>query len=146
VELYPKGIISAPSEINLENAKPIRYYVMILSHRGVLMTLAQNAERYEMQAEVLRALAHPIRLAVLDILKDGERCVCEIVEALASLGAERSNVSRHLAVMRQGGLVRDRKAGLKVFYELRTPCVTGFLSCVDGVLHDRLARHEKALT
>ena len=54
----------------------------------------KKALLFERQAEIAKAVAHPLRMAVIDFLKDGEKCVCEIAE---HLGSERSNVSRHLA-------------------------------------------------
>ena len=89
----------------------------------------------EMQAEVIRAAAHPVRLAILDYLKAGEQCVCDIAR---HVGAKRSNVSRHLAVMLKAGIVECHKDGLKVIYSLRTPCILNFLSCVSQVLRARL--------
>jgi len=71
------------------------------------------------RARMIRALAHPSRLLILDeLLRNGERCVCEITQAV---GAEISTVSRHLAVLRSAGLVADEKRGLKVFYRLKCP-------------------------
>ena len=49
---------------------------------------------FEKQAEIAKAIAHPLRIAILDFLKDGEQCVCDIAE---HVGSERSNVSRHLS-------------------------------------------------
>jgi DNA-binding transcriptional ArsR family regulator len=97
---------------------------------------------FERQAEIARAVAHPLRLAVIDFLKDGEKCVCEIAK---HLGAERSNVSRHLAVMVRAGVLSYRKDGLKVFYTLRTPCVAEFLACVVRVLKHQAKENEKLL-
>ena len=82
---------------------------------------------FEKQAEIAKAIAHPLRIAVIDFLRDGEECVCDIAE---HVGAERSNVSRHLSVMVKAGILSCRKEGLKVFYQLRTPCVADFLGCV----------------
>ncbi len=90
-----------------------------------------DQKRYALQAEVIKALAHPIRVAIADLLSDGERCVCDIADYV---GAERSNVSRHLAVMHKAGVVTMRKRGLQVFYALRTPCVRSFLSCATKTL------------
>jgi len=83
-------------------------------------------EAYATKAKVIRAVAHPIRLAVLDLLTNGEQCVCDIV---AHVGAERSNVSRHLAVMLRAGVLDSRKEGLRVMYSLRTPCLAECLDC-----------------
>ena len=86
---------------------------------------------YHMRAEVIKAIAHPIRLAVLDSVQDGERCVCDIA---SEVGAERSNVSRHLAVMVKAGVLTARKDGLNVFYRLCCPCILRFLGCIETVL------------
>jgi len=86
---------------------------------------------YEMKAEVMQALAHPTRLAIVDLLAQGERCVCDIAERVQS---ERTTVSRHLALMQKAGLLNSRKEGLMVFYSLKTPCVISFFSCISEVL------------
>lgn len=80
--------------------------------------MAENAYFY--QAELLKALAHPTRLQILDILKNGEKCVCVIVPELQM---EQSNVSRHLNVLKKEGLLTSRKEGLKVFYRVSNPRV-----------------------
>ena len=94
---------------------------------------------YEMKAQVIAAAGHPVRLAILDCLCDGERCVCDLA---VSVQAGRANVSRHLAVMLKAGLVDCRKEGLKVIYSLKAPCVRGFADCVVKVL--RHQAHETA--
>jgi len=103
---------------------------------------APRWQRYELKAEVLQGLAHPIRLAVADLLSGGEVCVCDIATAV---GAERSNVSRHLAVMMRSGIVRTRKEGLKVYYRLRTPCILEFMSCATRTLETDLEERTRAL-
>ena len=90
---------------------------------------------YELKAKILHAVAHPIRLAVVEYLKDGEQCVCDIAQ---HIGAQRSNVSRHLAVMVQAGVLDYRKDGLRMMYSLKTPCVVDFLSCVSSVLREQM--------
>jgi len=91
---------------------------------------------------VIQAIAHPIRLAIVDYLADGEQCVCDIA---VHVEAQRSNVSRHLAVMLKAGVVDCRKDGLRVLYSLRTPCVAGFLSCVSNVLRERVRSQNELL-
>lgn len=95
---------------------------------------AETKRLYKMKADVIAAAGHPIRLAVIDFLKDGEQCVCDIAKYV---GAERSNVSRHLAVLLNAGVVTQRKDGLKMMYSLRTPCVLKFAQCVEGVLREQ---------
>jgi ArsR family transcriptional regulator len=98
---------------------------------------------YRAKAEMIQAAGHPIRLAVLDFLRDGEQCVCDIAE---HVGAGRSNVSRHLAVMLKAGLLEQRKDGLRMMYSLRCLCILDFLSCVEEVLKERLVETRSLLS
>ena len=80
-------------------------------------------------SEVFRALAHPARVKVVRELSGGdEKCVCELVEAC---GLGWSTVSRHLAVLREAGVIADEKRGLQVFYRLTLKCVSRFIDCLD---------------
>jgi DNA-binding transcriptional ArsR family regulator len=97
---------------------------------------------FERQAEIAKAVAHPLRVAVIDFLKAGERCVCDIAE---HVGSERSNVSRHLAVMVHAGVLTCRKDGLKVFYGLRTPCIADCLSCITRVVKCQAKDNQRLL-
>jgi len=97
---------------------------------------------FEKQAEVAKAVAHPLRMAIVDFLKNGEQCVCDIAE---HVGSERSNVSRHLAVMVNAGLLEWRKDGLKVLYRLKCPCIVDFFSCVSRVLKQQAKDSQKLL-
>lgn len=81
-------------------------------------------------AQVFKALGHPARLTIARELRAGEKCVCELVE---TLGLGWSTVSRHLAVLREAGIVADEKRGLQVFYRLVLPCVGQFIDCLDAV-------------
>ena len=97
---------------------------------------------FEKQAEIAKAITHPLRIAVIDFLKDGEQCVCDIAE---TIGSERSNVSRHLSVMVKAGVLEYRKQGLKVIYKLKTPCILEFFSCVGQVLKQQVKENVKLL-
>lgn len=97
---------------------------------------------FEKQAEIAKAIAHPLRIAVVNFLKDGEQCVCDIARHVRS---ERSNVSRHLSVMVKAGLLDYRKEGLKVIYKLKTPCIFDFLSCTSRLLKQQAADNQKLL-
>ena len=92
--------------------------------------------RYQMRARILKAMAHPTRLFLIDELARGERCVCELT---AMVGADTSTVSKHLSVLREAGIVSDEKRGLMVFFSLRVPCVTSVFKCVEGVLEANAA-------
>ena len=98
---------------------------------------------FEKQAEVAKAIAHPLRVAIIDFLKDGEQCVCDIAEFI---GSERSNVSRHLSVMTKAGLLDWRKEGLKVIYKLKCACIIDFFGCVIRVLKEQAKENQKLLT
>ncbi|MHB0946495.1 MAG: ArsR/SmtB family transcription factor [Sedimentisphaerales bacterium] len=97
---------------------------------------------YEKQAEILKALAHPLRVAILDFLKDGEQCVCDIAKYV---GSERSNISRHLAVMVGAGVLSSEKRGLNVMYELKAPCIMDFFSCLTKCLKVQANENVKLL-
>jgi ArsR family transcriptional regulator len=87
--------------------------------------------RFEARAKVIKALAHPTRLFLVDELSRGECCVCELTE---KVGADISTVSKHLTVLKNAGIVRDEKRGVQVFYSLRMTCVLGFFACVESVM------------
>ena len=92
---------------------------------------AQTQERYKARAKVLKAVAHPTRLFIIDQIAKEERCVCELTEMI---GADMSTVSKHLSVLKDAGVVSDEKRGLMVYYRLRVPCILNVFSCVEGVL------------
>ena len=97
---------------------------------------------FERQAEVAQAIGHPLRLAIVDFLKDGEQCVCDIA---GHIGSERSNVSRHLSLMVRAGVLEHRKDGLKVIYSLKCPCILEFFSCIGRVLKQQAKENERLL-
>jgi len=99
-------------------------------------------KRYEARARIAKALAHPSRLLMLDALADGERCVCELTELV---GADQSTVSKHLAVLRQAGIVTDRRQGTMTFYRLKVHCLRGFWECVEAVLKENLREQRAAI-
>ncbi len=87
----------------------------------------------EARSKVMKALAHPTRLFIVDELSRGERCVCDLTE---KIGADVSTVSKHLSVLKRAGIVRDDKRGVQVFYRLRVPCILNFFGCVEAVLEE----------
>jgi ArsR family transcriptional regulator len=87
-------------------------------------------KRYQRRVDVLKAMAHPTRLFMLDMLKNGERCVCEINE---NIDADVSTISKHLSLLKNAGLVSFEKRGLNVYYRLEAPCLLESLACVDDV-------------
>ena len=87
----------------------------------------------EARAKVMKALAHPTRLFIVDQLSRGERCVCELTDLI---DADVSTVSKHLSVLKVAGVVHAEKRGAQVFYRLRVPCILNFFGCVEAVLQE----------
>ena len=94
---------------------------------------ARTRARFEARARIIKGLAHPTRLFIVDELSRGERCVCELTEMV---GADISTVSKHLSLLKNAGIVQDDKRGTQVFYHLTLPCVLRFLDCVETILRD----------
>ncbi len=85
----------------------------------------------ELQADVLRALSHSARLQIIQLLREGERCVCEFEPAL---GLRQPNISQHLAVLRAANLVTSRRDGLRVMYRVTDPAVFEIIDRVMGIV------------
>lgn len=97
-----------------------------------LLMDAKAQAKYEARAKIIKAMAHPTRLFIVDELaRSGERCVCELTEMI---GADMSTVSRHLAMLKNAGIIEDDKRGSQVYYNLRVRCVMDFLECVESVM------------
>ncbi len=88
-----------------------------------------DAKQRKQRAAIFKALGHPARLQIVEVLREGEKCVCELVDV--SEGGW-STVSRHLSVLKTAGVVEDEKRGLQVYYKLSLPCVGTFLDCLAG--------------
>ncbi len=91
----------------------------------------ENREIYKERAKILKAMAHPSRLLIIEELSKEKRCVNELA---TMVGANMSTVSKHLSVLKSAGIVEDEKRGLQVFYMLRVPCVVDFFSCIESVM------------
>ena len=96
----------------------------------------------EMKAALFKAIGHPLRLAIMMFLADGERSVADIVE---QIGAEASNTSRHLALLKQVGLLVDRREGLSVYYRHALPCFPELLACVNKAVKQQLESRQALL-
>ena len=82
---------------------------------------------FEARAQVIKSLAHPTRLFVVDELSRGERCVCDLQEMI---GSDMSTVSKHLSVLKAAGVVADEKRGNQVFYSLKNLHMLELLDCI----------------
>ena len=92
---------------------------------------------YERRADILKAMAHPSRLKIIDALLDGERCVCELQKLV---GSSMPTVSRHLAQMTHAGIIAGRREGSWVRYRLLCPCVTTVFPCIEEVIRSETQR------
>ncbi len=93
----------------------------------------RRARLFERRTRVIKALAHPSRLLMVEALSAGEQCVCDLQ---ALVGADMSTVSKHLSLLKGAGIVLSDKRGQQVWYRLRVPCLLSFFSCVDAVFED----------
>lgn len=92
-----------------------------------------STDAYKDMANLIKALGHPSRLAMVEALAGGELCVCELQELV---GSDISTVSKHLSLLKTAGIVRDRRQGQWIYYSLRSPCLVQFLNCLEAVQKD----------
>jgi DNA-binding transcriptional ArsR family regulator len=95
---------------------------------------------YELQAEIIKTLANPIRLAILHSLRGGEKTVNELAELLE---VRQSNLSQHLALLRQRGIVKTRKQGANIFYSVFDPTINQACDMVREVLIGQLRQKQE---
>jgi DNA-binding transcriptional ArsR family regulator len=96
----------------------------------------------ELKAEILKALAQPTRLKILELLRNGEKCICEIVPAI---NGEQSNISRHISLMQKSHLVTTRKDGVKVMVKVRDPKIFEILDSVSLLLKKQIQETGKLI-
>jgi ArsR family transcriptional regulator len=96
----------------------------------------------ELKAEVLKALAQPTRIKILECLRNGEKCICEIVPAI---NGEQSNISRHISLMQKSHLVTTRKDGVKVMVKVRDPKIFEILDSVSLLLRKQIQETGKLI-
>lgn len=97
---------------------------------------------YEARARIAKAMGHPSRLIMLEALQERELCVYELTELV---GADQSTVSKHLAVLKQVGLVEDRKQSNMTYYRVKVKCLEGFWRCIESVLKENLRSQTAAV-
>ena len=95
---------------------------------------------YDLQAEICAALANPVRLQILDLLADGEKTSSDLLKVLQ---VPKANLSQHLAVLKDAGIIESRKEGLFQYMSLSIHKIKDACSLVRGVLLDKVANEEK---
>lgn len=98
---------------------------------------------FEMQAEICKTLTNPKRIEILNVLKNEEKTVSELV---AALGVSKANVSQHLAVMRHKGILTTRRAGVNIYYRVANPKVIEACSLMKEVLFEQHTAKKKIIT
>ena len=95
-------------------------------------------KRCELRAHMFKALAHPLRILMLEKLETRPWCVCKLA---VELGVDKSVASKHLSILKEAGLVSDERRGTIVEYSLAAPCVLKLAACAEGaVLRNRMRR------
>jgi ArsR family transcriptional regulator len=95
---------------------------------------------FERKSEILKALAQPVRLRIIEILRDGEKCVCEMIPLL---GEEQANTSKHLSILRQAGIVEYRKEGVSSYYRIKDKKIFRILDSVEDIVKSELLNSAK---
>jgi ArsR family transcriptional regulator, arsenate/arsenite/antimonite-responsive transcriptional repressor len=103
----------------------------------------QLQRQYEARADIIKAIAHPSRLFIVEELKKQDRNVGELTEMI---GSDASTVSKHLSILKNAGILSDEKKGTTVYYHLETPCILNFVSCVEDVLESKSQNQIKVLS
>lgn len=97
----------------------------------------QHRQQIAAQAKIFKALGHPSRLLMADALAQGPLCVCELQSLVKS---NLSTVSKHLAVLKEAGVVHDEKSGTNVYYHLTICCLPVFLACTLTMLEEQAGK------
>ena len=98
--------------------------------------------QHEARAKIIKAMAHPSRLFIIEELSKHECCVNELTEMI---GADASTVSKHLSVLKNAGLVTDEKRGNPFSTACACPCIMDFFGCVEDVLSANAKEHANIL-
>ena len=102
------------------------------------MTVEYDRELYRLKADLCKSFADPTRLSIINELRDGEKLVGQLVEAL---NIAQSAVSRHLALLRERGVVTFRREGTSVYYRLSDPKIEEACDILHRILMDQIARN-----
>jgi ArsR family transcriptional regulator len=99
-------------------------------------------EDAEIRAKIIKAMAHPVRLMVIEFLKKGDRSFSEIFDLFQ---LDKSTVSKHLLILKEAGILSSKKDGADMIYKLAVPCVTDFFSCVTAVIESNVKKQQACL-
>jgi len=99
-------------------------------------------EEAEIRSKIIKSLAHPVRLMIVEVLKDGELSFSKINDMFEN---DKSTVSKHLLVLKEAGVVSSKKSGVDMIYKLEVPCITDFFGCVTAVIENNVMKQRVCL-
>ena len=99
-------------------------------------------EDAEIRAKIIKAMSHPVRLMMIDLLKTGEHPFSQIFDLFK---LDKSTVSKHLLVLKEAGIVSSRKDGIDMIYRLDVPCILDFFGCVTAVIESNVKKQQLCL-
>ena len=105
------------------------------------MFMVMNSIQAKARAAILKALAHPTRVLMLDALSRGDRCVNDL-RILAAVS--QPTISHHLEKLKKVGIVTERRQGKKIVHHLACPCMLEAVDCTFGVIQSVKKRQDKA--
>lgn len=91
----------------------------------------EEKKRFDLRAHMFKAMGHPMRIFILEKLKERPRCVCELAD---EIGINKSAASKHLSLLKDAGLIDDKKQGTLVEYHLIAPCVLELAACAESTV------------
>lgn len=97
----------------------------------------------QLLANIFKAMAHPTRVHIVKLLKDGPLCVCDILPQLES---EQSNTSQHLAILRNQGILDNKKDGSMVIYKIKSPEVLQMIELAESVILRQIEETKSSLS
>ena len=101
-----------------------------------------NYDEAEIKVGIIKAMAHPVRLMIIDELSRGDKCVCEL---LPMFKLDQSTLSRHLSQLKKAGIITEKKEGVRAIHHLATPCILKVFGCIMNVVRNDLNRKRKTL-
>lgn len=104
----------------------------------IIKSSPKDPVKFVARARVMKALASPVRLMIIDELRVGERCLCEL-QPLFDM--DKSTLSRHISALRNVGIVNERRSGARIHLSLATPCILNIFDCVSTVMRSEAKRH-----
>lgn len=111
--------------------------IIIFKIMNTLEHSSSEIQPYALQARLFKVLTHPVRLAILDLLRDGEQCVCHLE---AHLGYRQAYISQQLMILREAGLIQDERDGWNVYYRVTEPRIFAVLEALEQIVGQSAAR------